>query len=544
MQIKPDEIASILRQRIEGIDPGSADLTEVGTVLSVADGIARIHGLDNCMALEMLDLPHGVTGLALNLEADNVGAVLFGDWDKIVEGDTVKRTGRLLEIPVGEEFLGRMVDPLGRPLDGKGDINSGKTRPAEFKAPGVVSRQPVREPLQTGIKSIDGMIPIGRGQRELIIGDRQTGKTSVTIDSIINNKDSGVISVYVAIGQRMSTIVQVREVLEAAGAMENTIIVAAPADEAAPIKFIAPYAGTAMAEYFLYKGGHALCIYDDLTKHAYAYRQMSLLLRRPPGREAYPGDVFYLHSRLLERAVKLSDEEGGGSLTSLPIIETQANDVSAYIPTNVISITDGQIFLESDLFNSGVRPAINVGISVSRVGGDAQTKAMKKVAGKMKGELSQYRDLAAFAQFGSELDAETQRTLARGERLVELLKQNERDALSVADQVASIYSGTGGYLDRIKTDRVQDFLVDLLARLHSDNTALCDRINETGQFPEEDEKELGDAIAQFVDDFGPDFDENGEPLAEGESDRVDHTKAVEPDSAGKEIVNEEATTAA
>jgi F-type H+-transporting ATPase subunit alpha len=544
MQIKPDEIASILRQRIEGIDPGSADLTEVGTVLSVADGIARIHGLDNCMALEMLDLPHGVTGLALNLEADNVGAVLFGEWDKIVEGDTVKRTGRLLEIPVGEEFLGRMVDPLGRPLDGKGDINSGKTRPAEFKAPGVVARQPVREPLQTGIKSIDGMIPVGRGQRELIIGDRQTGKTSVTIDSIINNKDSGVISVYVAIGQRMSTIVQVREVLEAAGAMENTIIVAAPADEAAPIKFIAPYAGTAMAEYFLYKGGHALCIYDDLTKHAYAYRQMSLLLRRPPGREAYPGDVFYLHSRLLERAVKLSDAEGGGSLTSLPIIETQAGDLSAYIPTNVISITDGQIFLESDLFNSGVRPAINVGISVSRVGGDAQTKAMKKVAGKMKGELSQYRDLAAFAQFGSELDAETQRTLARGERLVELLKQNERDALSVADQVASIYSGTGGYLDRIKVERVQDFLVDLLARLHSENKALLDRINETGQFPEEDEKELGDAISNFVDDFGPDFDENGEPLAEGESDRVDSAKAVEPDSAGEEVVNEEATTAA
>ncbi|MBN8868477.1 MAG: F0F1 ATP synthase subunit alpha [Solirubrobacterales bacterium] len=545
MQIKPDEIASILRQRIEGIDPGSADLTEVGTVLSVADGIARIHGLDNCMALEMLDLPHGVTGLALNLEADNVGAVLFGEWDKIVEGDTVKRTGRLLEIPVGEEFLGRMVDPLGRPLDGKGDIKSTQTRPAEFKAPGVISRQPVREPLQTGIKSIDGMIPIGRGQRELIIGDRQTGKTSVTIDSIINNKDSGVISVYVAIGQRMSTIVQVREVLEAAGAMENTIIVAAPADEAAPIKFIAPYAGTAMAEYFLYKGGHALCIYDDLTKHAYAYRQMSLLLRRPPGREAYPGDVFYLHSRLLERAVKLSDEEGGGSLTSLPIIETQANDVSAYIPTNVISITDGQIFLESDLFNSGVRPAINVGISVSRVGGDAQTKAMKKVAGKMKGELSQYRDLAAFAQFGSELDAETQRTLARGERLVELLKQNERDALSVADQVASIYSGTGGFLDRIKVERVQDFLVDLLARLHSDNKALFDRINETGLLPEEDEKELSDAIGSFVDDFGPDFDENGEPLAEGESDRVDHAHAAEPDSAGEEVVeNEEATAAA
>jgi F-type H+-transporting ATPase subunit alpha len=539
MQIKPDEIASILRQRIEGIDPGSADLSEVGTVLSIADGIARIHGLDNCMSLEMLDLPHGVTGLALNLEQDNVGAVLFGEWEKIIEGDTVKRTKRLLEIPVGEEFLGRMVDPLGRPLDGKGDINTGKTRPAEFKAPGVISRQPVREPMQTGIKSIDGMIPIGRGQRELIIGDRQTGKTTVGIDSIINNKDTGVISVYVAIGQRMATVVQVREVLEAAGAMENTIIVAAPADEAAPIKYIAPYAGTAMAEYFLYDGKAALCVYDDLTKHAYAYRQMSLLLRRPPGREAYPGDVFYLHSRLLERAVKLSDEEGGGSLTALPIIETQANDVSAYIPTNVISITDGQIFLESDLFNSGIRPAINVGISVSRVGGDAQTKAMKKVAGKMKGELSQYRDLAAFAQFGSELDSETQKTLARGERLVELLKQNERNALSVADQVASIYAGTGGFLDRIATERVQEFLEGLLIRLHTENADLCERINDTGQFPEEDEKELSAVISGWVDDFGPDFDDEGEPLAKGESDRVEAARAEAPrndeESTGEEV---------
>ena len=544
MQIKPDEIASILRQRIEGIDPGSSDLSEVGTVLSIADGIARIHGLDNCMALEMLELPHGVTGLALNLEADNVGAVLFGEWDKIVEGDTVKRTKRLLEIPVGEEFLGRMVDPLGRPLDGKGDINTGKTRPAEFKAPGVISRQPVREPMQTGIKSIDGMIPIGRGQRELIIGDRQTGKTTVGIDTIINNKDSGVISVYVAIGQRMATVVQVREVLEAAGAMENTIIVAAPADEAAPIKFIAPYAGTAMAEYFLYDGKSALCVYDDLTKHAYAYRQMSLLLRRPPGREAYPGDVFYLHSRLLERSVKLSDDHGGGSLTALPIIETQANDVSAYIPTNVISITDGQIFLESDLFNSGIRPAINVGISVSRVGGDAQTKAMKKVAGKMKGELSQYRDLEAFAQFGSELDAETQKTLARGERLVELLKQNERNALSVADQVASIYSGTGGFLDRIKTERVQEFLEGLLIRLHTENKDLCDRINETGQFPEEDEKELTGIISGYVDDFGADFDEHGEAEVQGESDRVDEAGAAAGAAAAEADKAEEEAPAA
>src|SRR6187200_3173051 len=424
MQIKPDEITSILKQRIEGLDAGGAELTEVGTVLSVADGIARIHGLENCMAFEMLDLPHDVTGLALNLESDNVGAVLFGDWERIVEGDTVKRTNQLLEIPVGEELVGRIVDPLGRPLDGKGEITTSQTRPAEFKAPGVVQRQPVEEPLQTGIKAIDAMIPIGRGQRELIIGDRQTGKTAIAIDTIINNKDSGVVSVYVAIGQRMSTVVGLAKTLEDAGALDSTIIVAAPADEAAPIMFMAPYAGCAMAESFLYKGGHTLVVYDDLTKHAYAYRQMSLLQRRPPGREAYPGDVFYLHSRLLERAVKLNDELGGGSMTALPIIETQASDVSAYIPTNVISITDGQIFLESDLFFSGVRPAINVGISVSRVGGNAQTGAMKRVAGKLRLDLSQYRELEAFAQFGSELDPDTQRTLARGERLVATLNQN------------------------------------------------------------------------------------------------------------------------
>ena len=481
MEIKPDEIASILRERIEGMDTASADLTEVGTVLSVADGIARIHGLDNCMALEMLELPHGVTGLALNLEADNVGAVLFGEWDKIVEGDTVKRTGHLLRIPVGDELLGRMVDPLGRPLDDKGDIETTETRPAEFKAPGVVQRQPVTEPVQTGLMSIDGMIPIGRGQRELIIGDRQTGKTAIAIDTIINNRDKDMICIYVAIGQRMSTVVQLKEVLEENGAMENTIIVAAPADEAAPIKFIAPYAGCAMGEHFLYNGKHALCVYDDLTKHAYAYRQMSLLLRRPPGREAYPGDVFYLHSRLLERSVKLNDELGGGSHTALPIIETQASDVSAYIPTNVISITDGQIFLESDLFNSGVRPAINVGISVSRVGGNAQTKAMKKVAGKLRLDLSQYRDLEAFAQFGSELDPETQKTLNRGERLVEMLKQKEREPLEVADQVAAIYSGTGGYLDRVKTERVGEFLRDLRIRLRSEKADLLGRIERDRQ---------------------------------------------------------------
>ena len=537
MEIKPDEISKILRERIQGMDAGEADLSEVGTVLSVADGIARIHGLENCMALEMLDLPHDVTGLALNLEQDNVGAVLFGEWDKVVEGDTVKRTGRLLEIPVGEALLGRIVDPLGRPLDDKGDIVTSERRPAEFKAPGVVERQPVNTPVQTGIKAVDGMIPIGRGQRELIIGDRQTGKTAITVDTIINSRDKDLICVYVAIGQKKSTIVQVAQTLDDHGALDNTIIVAAPADEAAPIKFIAPYAGCAMAEHFLYDGKDALCVYDDLTKHAYAYRQMSLLLRRPPGREAYPGDVFYLHSRLLERAVRLNDDLGGGSLTALPVIETQANDVSAYIPTNVISITDGQIFLEADLFYSGVRPAINVGISVSRVGGNAQTKAMKKVAGKLKLDLSQYRDLEAFAQFGSELDPETQRQLARGERLVEMLKQNERNALSVADQVASLYAGTGGYLDRIKVERVQEFLDTLLSRLRAENKDLMTRING-GELSDEDEEYLGDAIAEMVDDFGPDFDAEGNPLEEGESDRVKSEEARSKAEAEAEAAGE------
>ncbi|MEJ7875666.1 MAG: F0F1 ATP synthase subunit alpha [Solirubrobacterales bacterium] len=519
MEIRPDEIGNILRERIADFETDDQQLSEVGTVLQVADGIARVHGLENCMALEMLELPHDVTGLALNLEQDNVGAVLFGEWDQVVEGDEVKRTGKLLEIPVGEELLGRMVDPLGRPLDDKGEINATETRPAEFKAPGVVARQPVVQPLQTGLKAIDGMIPIGRGQRELIIGDRQTGKTAVAIDTIINNKDSDVVCIYVAIGQRMSTVVQFQKMLEDAGALDNTIIVAAPADEAAPIKFIAPYAGCAMGEHFLYNGKHALCVYDDLTKHAFAYRQMSLLLRRPPGREAYPGDVFYLHSRLLERSVKLNDDLGGGSHTALPIIETQANDVSAYIPTNVISITDGQIFLESDLFYSGVRPAINVGISVSRVGGNAQTKAMKKVAGKLRLELSQFRDLEAFAQFGSELDPETQAALARGERLVEMLKQNERKPLSVGEQVVSIFAGTGGHLDRLKVERVRDFLEAAISRLKSENEDLMKRLNE-GEWGDEVEKELDDALSESVDDFGPDLDEDGQPLEEGESDRI------------------------
>jgi F-type H+/Na+-transporting ATPase subunit alpha len=519
VQIKPDEITSILKQRIEGLEDGGADLSEVGTVLSIADGISRVHGLDNCMSLELLELPHDVTGLALNLESDNVGAVLFGAWDKIEEGDQVKRTGRLMEVPVGEELLGRIVDPLGNPLDGKGDINTTQIRPVEFKAPGVVQRQPVKEPMLTGIKPIDAMTNVGRGQRELIIGDRQTGKTSICIDTIINNKGKDLVCIYVAIGQRMSTVVEVAQQLEDNGALDHTIIVAAPADEAAPIKFLAPYAGCAMGEHFLYNGQHALAIYDDLTKHAYAYRQMSLLLRRPPGREAYPGDVFYLHSRLLERAVKLNDELGGGSLTALPIIETQAGDVSAYIPTNVISITDGQIFLEADLFRSGVRPAINVGISVSRVGGSAQTTPMRKTAGKLRLELSQYRELEAFAQFGSDLDADTQATLNRGARLVEALNQDERSPWQIEDQVAAIFSGTGGYLDRIKVERIKDFHEAMLQRLHAEHQPLMEKLRE-GEWDDSIESELGDAIAESIDDFGPDFDAEGNPIEEGESERI------------------------
>jgi F-type H+/Na+-transporting ATPase subunit alpha len=514
MEIRPDEITSLIRERITGYEAGEADLSEVGTVLEIADGIARVYGLENCMSMEMLDLPHDVTGLALNLEEDNVGAVLFGDWEKVVEGDTVKRTGRLLEIPVGDALLGRMVDPLGNPLDDKGDVNTTEMRPAEFKAPGVVQRQPVNTPMATGLKAIDSMIPIGRGQRELIIGDRQTGKTAIAVDTIINNKDKDLVCIYVAIGQRMSTVVDVMQRLEAAGAMDHTIIVAAPADEAAPIKYMAPYAGCAMGEHFLYNGRDALCVYDDLTKHAYAYRQMSLLLRRPPGREAYPGDVFYLHSRLLERAVRLNDDLGGGSLTALPVIETQAGDVSAYIPTNVISITDGQIFLETGLFHAGVRPAINVGISVSRVGGNAQTKAMKKVAGKLRLDLAQYRELEAFAQFGSELDLETQRSLARGERLVETLNQLEGDPWPVEDMVVAIYAGTQGYLDRVKTERVSDFQDDLRIRMHAEHDDLLRRIRETGQLTDEDEEIVEKAVEQFLDDFGPDFDEEGQPLEE------------------------------
>src|SRR6478752_114304 len=455
MKLRPEEITSILRKRIEEFDVDT-NLAEVGAVLQLGDGIARVHGLENCVALEMLELDHGVVGLAFNLEEDNIGVALFGEWEKIKEGDPVRRTGKVAAVPVGEALLGRVVDPLGNPLDGQGPIDASETRPLEWKAPGVIERQPVKEPLQTGIKAIDSMTNVGRGQRELIIGDRSTGKTAIAIDTILNQHDQDVKCIYVAIGQKASTVAQVYERLREAGAMSYTTIVTAPAHEAAPIKWMAPFAGAAMGEYFLYNGQHALVIYDDLTKQADAYRQLSLILRRPPGREAFPGDVFYLHSRLLERACKLSDELGGGSLTALPIIETQAGDISAYIPTNVISITDGQIFLQSDLFYSGVRPAINVGISVSRVGGNAQIAPMRKVGGRLKLELSQYRDLEAFAQFGSDLDVETQRTLARGERLVATLNQDERSPLATEDQVVQVFAATNGFLDRILTDRVPE----------------------------------------------------------------------------------------
>ncbi len=539
MQIKPDEITSILKSRIEGLEVGGADLAEVGTVLSVGDGIARLHGLENCEAFEMLELPHDVTGLALNLESDNVGAVLFGDWEEISEGDTAKRTGRLLEIPVGEALLGRIVDPLGRPLDGKGDIETSETRPAEFKAPGVVQRQPVTEPMYTGLKAIDSMIPIGRGQRELIIGDRQVGKTAIAIDTIINNRDRDLVCVYVAIGQRMATVVALAETLAENGALDNTIIVAAPADEAAPIKFMAPYAGCAMAEHFLYDGKAALCVYDDLTKHAYAYRQMSLLLRRPPGREAYPGDVFYLHSRLLERAVKLNDDLGGGSLTALPIIETQAGDVSAYIPTNVISITDGQIYLQPKLFYSGVRPAINVGISVSRVGGNAQITPMRKVAGRLKLDLSQYRELEAFAQFGSDLDVETQRTLARGDRLVATLNQHERAPLAVEEQVVQIFAGMNGYLDRITVARVPEFLAGVLESARAEAADLLEQV-AGGDWSDETQQALDEFVSKFAADFGYDLDEEGQTMDEDDPDRMsprepgeDELPSADEDRAGE-----------
>jgi F-type H+/Na+-transporting ATPase subunit alpha len=501
LKLRPEEIASILKQRIEEYDVES-DLAEVGTVLQVGDGIARVYGLENAVAMEMLQLEHGVTGLAFNLEEDNVGAALFGEWERISEGDPVRRTASVASVPVGEALIGRIVDPLGNPLDGAGPIEADERRPLEFKAPGVVDRQPVNEPVQTGLKAIDSMIPIGRGQRELILGDRGTGKTAITVDTILNQAGQDLICIYVAIGQKGSTVAQVYDRLREAGAMEYTIIVSAAAHEAAPIKWMAPYAGCAMGEYFLFNGRHAVCFYDDLSKHADAYRQLSLLLRRPPGREAFPGDVFYLHSRLLERACKLSDELGGGSLTALPIIETQAGDESAYIPTNVISITDGQIYLESELFFSGVRPAINVGVSVSRVGGAARIKAMNKVAGRLRLDLSQYRELEAFAQFGSELDQATQDALNRGEKLVATLNQPQYRPWPVEEQVTAIYAGVNGYLDEIPTADVERFQDELREALRAEGTILK-AIQETQDLSDETEAKLKQEIERFKNRFAP-----------------------------------------
>jgi F-type H+-transporting ATPase subunit alpha len=499
VRLRPEEITSILKQRIEEYDV-ETDLAEVGTVLQVGDGIARVYGLENCVSMEMLELEHGVTGLAFNLEEDNVGAALFGEWEHVKEGEPAKRTGTVASVPVGDELVGRIVNPLGQPLDGQGPINASQRRPLEFKAPGVIARQPVKEPVQTGLKAIDSMIPIGRGQRELIIGDRTTGKTAILVDTILNQRGQDLFCIYVAIGQKASTVAQVYEKLKEEGAMEYTTIVTAAASEAAPIKWMAPYAGCAMGEHFLFDGRHALVMYDDLSKHADAYRQMSLLLRRPPGREAYPGDVFYLHSRLLERACKLSDELGGGSLTALPLVETQAGDVSAYIPTNVISITDGQIFLESELFYSGVRPAINVGISVSRVGGSARIKAMNKVAGSLKLDLSQYRELEAFAQFGSELDPATQKILARGERLVATLNQPQYQPWPVEEQVTAIYAGVNGYLDPIPAVDVPRFHEELRDHLRAEESILKE-IRETKDLPDELVKRLDAELEKFVKGF-------------------------------------------
>jgi F-type H+-transporting ATPase subunit alpha len=505
LKLRPEEITAILKERIEHYDV-ETDLAEVGTVLQVGDGIARIYGLENAVAMEMLELEHGVVGLAFNLEEDDVGAALFGEWQYVKEGEPVRRSGRVASVPVGEALLGRVVDPLGNPLDGAGPIQTDETRQLEFKAPGVVARQPVKEPLQTGIKAIDSMIPIGRGQRELIIGDRSTGKTAIVIDTILNQRDQDMICIYVAVGQKASTVAQVYERLRDEGAMDYTIIVSAAAQEAAPIKWMAPFAGCAMGEYFLYNGKHAVCFYDDLSKHADAYRQLSLLLRRPPGREAFPGDVFYLHSRLLERACKLSDANGGGSLTALPIVETQAGDVAAYIPTNVISITDGQIYLESDLFFSGVRPAINVGISVSRVGGNAQTKAMKKVAGRLRLDLSQYRELEAFAQFGSELDQATQQALARGERMVATLNQPQYQPWPFEEQVVAIYAGTNGYLDDIPVNDVPRFQDELREHLKAEGSIL-QAIREQGDLDDDTTEKLQQELDRFNQGFNVQADD-------------------------------------
>jgi len=499
VKLRPEEITSILRQRIEQYDV-QTDLAEVGTVLQVGDGIARIYGLENCVAMEMLELEHGVVGLAFNLEEDDVGAALFGEWQKVSEGEPVRRTGKVASVPVGEGLLGRVVDPLGNPLDGRGPIEASETRPLEFKAPGVIERQPVKEPMMTGIKSIDSMTNVGRGQRELIIGDRSTGKTALLIDTILNQKDTDVYCIYVAIGQKASTVASIYERLREAGAMEYTTIVTAAAHEAAPIKWMAPFAGAAMGEYFLFNGKHALVMFDDLSKQADAYRQLSLLLRRPPGREAFPGDVFYLHSRLLERACKLNEENGGGSLTALPVIETQAGDISAYIPTNVISITDGQIFLNSELFFSGVRPAVNVGTSVSRVGSSAQSKAMRKVAGRLRLDLAQYRELEAFAQFGSELDKATQQALTRGEKMVATLNQPQYDPWPMEEQVAAIYAGNEGFLDDIPTAQVSRFQEELREHLRAEGS-VYKTIRDSGDLADDTAKSLSAEIGKFKNGF-------------------------------------------
>ena len=500
MAIRPEEITNIIKEKISKFE-SSADLSEVGTVIQVGDGIARVHGLNNVKASELVDFGHGVKGMALNLEYDNVGCVLMGPDHLVHEGDSVKRTGEVISVPVSAQMIGRVVDPLGNPLDGKGAIKREKMMPLDIVAPGITARQPVKQPLQTGLKAIDALVPIGKGQRELIIGDRQTGKTAIAVDAIINQKNipakDRCICIYVAVGQKQSTVAQVVKTLTDFGAMDYTIVVSATASDPASLLYIAPYAGCAIAEYFMWQGKDVLIVYDDLSKHAQAYRQMSLLLRRPPGREAYPGDVFYLHSRLLERACKLSDANGGGSITALPIIETQANDVSAYIPTNVISITDGQIYLESSLFLSGVKPAINVGLSVSRVGGSAQRKSMRKVAGTLRIDMSQYQELAGFAQFGSELDKESQRQIARGKRMSELLKQNQYAPLRVGEEVLVLFAGVNGYLDTVEVSDVHEYEKQLLAYVRAEQTALLDELNSANELS----KELDEKIRKALDTF-------------------------------------------
>ena len=508
MEIQPAEISAILKKKIKDFGK-DAEVSEIGQVLSVGDGIARVYGLDNIEAGEMVEFPGEIKGMALNLEEDNVGVVIFGDDTDIKEGDTVKRTGAIVEVPIGKELLGRVVDALGNPIDGKGPINSSESKRVDIKAPGIIPRQSVNEPMQTGLKAIDSLIPIGRGQRELIIGDRQTGKTAIAVDAILNQKEVNksdnesekLYCIYVAIGQKRSSVAQLVKTLEENGAMEYSIVVAATASEPAPLQYLAPFTGCTMGEYFRDNSMHALVVYDDLSKQAVAYRQMSLLLRRPPGREAYPGDVFYLHSRLLERAAKLNEDNGGGSLTALPIIETQANDLSAYIPTNVISITDGQIFLETDLFFQGIRPAVNVGLSVSRVGSSAQIKAMKQVAGSIKGELAQYREMAAFAQFGSDLDASTQKLLARGERLTELLKQKQFSPISTNEQVVLLFAGVNGYMDDIAVNQIGDFEEGLLNHIRNNYIQILETITSTKSLDEETEATLKSAVEEFTASF-------------------------------------------